>query len=97
MESEVVPMFNSEEINALDRSYFDVIDSNEYDVTIKSRNTGHYWYRHNPEYPESGTIILFHRHNGNLPYHFQRHEKNLRAAVRYIRRHDRFQMNGRKW
>lgn len=96
MESEV-PMFSAEEINSLDRNYFNVITVNEYDVTIMSRNTGHYWYLHNPEYPEEGTICLFHRHNGNLPYHFQRHEKSLRAAVRYIRRHDRFQMNGRKW
>ena len=97
MESEAMRMFSTEELNSLDRKYFNVIAVNDYDVTIMSRNTGHYWYLHNPEYPEVDTIVLFHRHNGNLPYHFQRHEKNLRTAVRYIRKHDRFQMNGRKW
>ena len=59
-------MFNTEELNSLDRKYFNVIAVNEYDATVMSRNTGHYWYMHNPEYPEQGTIILFHRHSGNL-------------------------------
>ncbi len=90
-------MFSTEELNTLDRKYFAVIAVNDYDVTIMSRNTGHYWYMHNPEYPKTGTIILFHRHSGNQPYHFQKREKSLRSAVRYIRKHDRFQMNGRKW
>ena len=40
---------------------------------------------------------IIHRHSGNLPYHYQKREKSLRSAVRYIRKHDRFQMNGRKW
>ena len=97
MESEVLPMFSAEELNSLDRRYFNVIAANDYDVTVMSRNTGHYWYMHNPEYPEAGTIILFHRHSGDLPYHYQKREKNLKSAVRYIRRHDRFQLNGRKW
>lgn len=90
-------MFNTEELNSIDRKYFNVIAVNEYDVTVMSRNTGHYWYMHNPEYPEQGTIILFHRHSGKLPYHYQKREKSLQSAVRYIRKHDRFQMNGRKW
>ena len=90
-------MFSAEELNSLDRRYFNVIAANDYDVTVMSRNTGHYWYMHNPEYPEAGTIILFHRHSGDLPYHYQRREKSLKTAVRYIRKHDRFQMNGRKW
>jgi hypothetical protein len=90
-------MFSAEELQSLDRKYFNVIAVNDYDVTVMSRNTGHYWYMHNPEYPESGTIILFHRHTGDQPYHYQKREKSLRSAVRYIRKHDRFQLNGRKW
>ena len=45
-------MFNAKELNSLDRKYFNVIAVNEYDVTVMSRNTGHYWYMHDPEYPE---------------------------------------------
>ncbi len=62
-----VPMFSVEEIQSIDKKYFNIIAVNEYDVTIMSRNTGHFWYLHNPEYPERGTVILFHRHNGCLP------------------------------
>ena len=90
-------MFDANDLMCLDTKYFQIINVNEYDVTVMSRNTGHYWYMHNPEYPEQGTIILFHRHSGNLPYHYQKREKSLRSAVQYIRKHDRFQMNGRKW
>ena len=85
-----VPMFSAEEIQSIDKKYFNIIAVNEYDVTIMSRNTGHFWYPHNPEYPERGTVILFHRHNGCLPYHFQRRENSLWTAVRYIRKHDRY-------
>ena len=53
-------MFSTEELQSLDRKYFNVIVANDYDVTVMSRNTGHYWYLHNPEYPERGMIILFH-------------------------------------
>ena len=71
-------MFSTEELNSLDRKYFNVIAINDYDVTIMSRNTGHYWYPHNPEYPERGTIILFHRHGGDLPYIAYRKDKIIR-------------------
>lgn len=91
-------MFNDEDLKWLDKKYFNIITVNDYDITVRSRNTGHYWYMHNPEYPERGTVVLFHSyHGGSEPYHFQRRESTLRTAVRYIRKHDRFQMNGRKW
>ena len=47
-------MFRAEEIEKLDRYYFNIILAEEYDVTIQSRNTGHIWYIHNPEYPGGG-------------------------------------------
>ena len=80
-----LPMFSPEDLQSLDRNYFSVIVADEYDVTIMSRNTGHFWYLHNPEYPEKGTIILFHS-RGN----------SLGQVVRSIKSHDRFQLNGRK-
>lgn len=91
-----LPMFSHEELQSLDREYFNVIAASEYDVTIMSRNTGHYWYLHNPEYPDRGTVIIFHRHNGRQPYHLHGRANTLRQAVRSIRGHDRFQLNGRK-
>ena len=52
-------MFRAEEIEKLDRSYFNIILAGEYDVTIRSRNTGHIWYIHNPEYPGEGGVYYF--------------------------------------
>ena len=37
-------MFSKEELRSLDTKYFVVIVADEYDVTVMSRNTGHYWY-----------------------------------------------------
>ena len=38
-----LPMFSPEDLQSLDRNYFSVIVADEYDVTIMSRNTGHFW------------------------------------------------------
>lgn len=91
-------MFSTEDFKWLDPKYFNIITVNDYDVTVMSRNTGHYWYIHDPDCPGEDIVVLFHRHHGGSePYHYQRRESSMRTAVRYIRKHDRFQMNGRKW
>ena len=51
--------------------------ANNYDLTLMSKNTGHYWYLHNPEYLEEGTVIIFHRHNGQLLYHLHSKSSTL--------------------
>ena len=88
-------MFSNEDLKCLDPEYFSIITTDAYDVTIMSRNTGHYWYLHNPEYPEQGTVIIFHKHKASHPYHQHGRADTLRQAVRGIRKHDRWQMNGR--
>lgn len=55
-------MSSNEDLKCLDPKYFSIITTDVYDVTIMSRNTGYYWYLHNPEYPEQGTVIIFHKH-----------------------------------
>ena len=87
-------MFTAEDLKWLDKKYFAIIAVDDCDLTIMSKNTGHYWYLHNPE---TGVLVLFHRHTGRDPYHYQRRENTVHTAVQYIRKHDRFQMNGRKW
>lgn len=39
-------MFDVEQLKAIDSRYFNIITVDECDVTIQSRNTGHYWYLH---------------------------------------------------
>lgn len=94
-------MFDAKELEALDPNYFVIISKDPYDVTIRSRNTGHYWYLHNPEYPYQGTVIIFHSHHadrsGRIRYHMHGRANTLKQAVRSIKGHDRWQMNGRKW
>ena len=93
-------MFSNEDLKCLDPKYFSIITTDAYDVTIMSRNTGYYWYLHNPEYPEQGTVIIFHSYHadrsGRVRYHLHGRANTLRQAVRSIRGHDRWQMNGRK-
>ena len=89
-------MFRTEEIEKLDRSYFNIILAESYDVTIQSKNTGHIWYIHNPEYPGEGECIIFHKHRASQPYHQHGRARSMGKAVRSIMGHDVFQMNGRR-
>lgn len=89
-------MFNTEDMKCLDKNYFEVIAVSDYDVTIMSRNTGHIWYLHNPEYPCNGSVVIFHKHKASHPYHQHGRANTLSQAVRQIKSHDRWQMGGRK-
>lgn len=44
-------MFDEKQLAQLDSVYFNIITLDDRDVTIQSRNTGHYWYLHCTEYP----------------------------------------------
>ena len=85
-------LFSKEELKSLDTKYFAVIVADEYDVTVMSRNTGHYWYIHNPEYPEKGSCVIFHKHKASHPYHQHGRADTLRQAVRRIKGHDKYQL-----
>ena len=89
-------MFSVEQLENIDSRYFNIITADAYDLTIMSRNTGHIWYIHNPEYPGEGSCIIFHKHKASEPYHQHGKSKTLRQAVRSIRRHDQWQLGGRK-
>lgn len=51
-------MFNSDDLKCLDPAYFNIIVVDDYDVTIMSQNTGHYWYIHNCEWPDAGSVVV---------------------------------------
>lgn len=87
-------MFRTEDLKCVDSDYFNIIAVDDYDVTIMSRNTGHYWYLHNPEY--QGKMIIFHKHKFSHLYHQHGRANTLRQAVRGIKSHDKWQMGGRK-
>lgn len=89
-------MFDTSDIQKLDRSYFDIIVQADYDVMIRSKNTGHIWYIHSPGIRKEGECIIFHKHKQFHPFHKHGKAYGLSQAVWQIKKHDVFQLNGRK-
>lgn len=54
-------MFNEKDIQMLDKSYFNIVLTGEYDVTVQSKNTGHFWYILNLEIPGEDACVIFHK------------------------------------
>ncbi len=88
-------MFDTESLAKLDADYFNVIVADGRDVTIQSKNTGHYWYLHCTEYPTEEACVIFHKHNYSCPYHQHGRARSLRQALKSIKRHDAWQLKGR--
>lgn len=55
-------MFEQKSLDKIDGDYFNIIIADSQDVTIQSRNTGHYWYLHCAGYPTEETLVIFHKH-----------------------------------
>ena len=62
-------MFEQKSLDKIDGDYFNIIIADSQDVTIQSRNTGHYWYLHCSEYPTEEALIIFHKHRFEDGYH----------------------------
>jgi len=88
-------MFNQEHLDKIDRNYFNVIMADDMDVTIQSKNTGHYWYLHCAGYPTEEALVIFHKHQFQQPYHQHGRGNSLRQAIISIQSHDKWQLNGR--
>lgn len=89
-------MYTQQELDAIDRKYFAVIIVDQYNVTLMSKNTHHVWQLHNVEMPDGEVTVVFHKHKASHPYHLHGRTNTLNQAVRSIRRHDKWQMNGRR-
>lgn len=61
-------MFDENSLKKIDTKYFNIILMDDRDITIQSRNTGHYWYLHCTEY-RGQSLIIFHKHFFKCPYH----------------------------
>lgn len=89
-------MFAAEELQSIDREYFTVIVADAYDVTLISNNTRHVWYIHNVELTDRNLCMVYHKHHINHPYHSHSRCGTLRRAIRDIKSHDQFELNGRR-
>lgn len=83
-------------LKKIDAKYFNIVLLDNKDITLQSRNTGHYWYLHCTEYPEEQSLIIFHKHFFKCPYHQHGKANTLNQAVRSIKEHDKFQLEVRK-
>lgn len=89
-------MYTQQELDSIDRKYFAVIVADQYDVTLMSRNTRHVWQLHNVELPDGDITVVFHKHRVSDQYHTHSRSRTLKRAIRDIKSHDEFQLNGRR-
>ena len=89
-------MFDEISLKKIDAKYFNIVLLDNKDITLQSRNTGHYWYLHCAEYPEEQSLIIFHKHFFKCPYHQHGKANTLNQAVRSIKEHDKLQLEVRK-
>ena len=89
-------MFTTEELKSIDRNYFTVIVADADDVTRNSNKTRHDGYIHSVEQKDRNLCLVYHKHQINHPYHSHSRCGTLRRAIRDIKSHDEFQLNGRK-
>ncbi len=89
-------MFTTKELQSIDRKYFTVIGADAYDVTLISNNTRHVWYIRNVELTDRNLCLVYHKHRISHPYHSHSQCGTLWRAIRDIKTHDQFQLNGRK-
>ena len=89
-------MITTEELKKVEGNYFEVLQTGAFAVTLRSKNTGHYWHLIKGKYPIFRHFVIYHKHNASDAYHAQGTACDLKAAVSGIKSHDEFQMNGRK-
>ncbi len=85
-------MFTQSHLNTIDRAYFHVFEASPISVTLKSKNTRHFWKVR----IEKKHIVLYHSHQGDGNYHVQCNVLNLASAMKKIKQHDRYQLKHRK-
>ena len=76
-------MFEQKSLNKIDGDYFNIIIADSQDVTIQSRNTGHYWYLHCSGNPTEEALVIFQKHRFKDGYHQHGHKRQ-----RYLRSED---------
>ena len=52
-------MFDEISLKKIDAKYFNIILLDNKDITLQSRNTGHYWYLHCTEFWKSNLLSYF--------------------------------------
>ena len=81
---------DTKDLDAISQEYFNIICTCEYDVTVQSKNAGHFWYLHNVTKPNTNACVIFHKHKCSHPYHLHGRANTLRQAIHNIQSHDKW-------
>ena len=88
-------MFTIEELKNIDHTYFNVIHTGCYCVTLQSKNTKHYWHILHQQYPALTTCKIWHKHKQADSFHEQGNAPTLKLAIAKIREHDHYHLHVR--
>lgn len=89
-------MFYETELN-IDSNHFAIIKRNCYVVTIRSRNTGHYWHIVNSDEVNcQRTCHVYHKHKAEDQYHYHGCHRTLESCLKSIYCHDAFVLRNKK-
>lgn len=88
-------MFTKKDIDNIDHTYFKVIASSPFAVTLESINTHHLWHLILRD-EKTGSCEVYHRHKTTDPWHRQWGSKAFAKAIAAIKEHDQFRMSDRR-
>ena len=90
-------MFTQKEHSLLTAPYFKLIRQTDDFYEIQSRCTGHCWIIQKPYVFERYPVRIYRKHTKGTPYyHRHGHANNIGSAIRQIKSHDAYQLNGRR-
>lgn len=73
-------MFSIVELKNIDHTYFNVIHTGCYCVTLQSKNTKHYWHILRQQYPTFTSCKIWHKHKQSDSFHEQGNAPTLGGA-----------------
>lgn len=88
-------MFEKKDFKALDRQYFNVIQTTAYHIILESNNTHHIWDIYCRDYKDYRSLIISHKHTEEDPFHIQpgMHPRTVAAAQEMIKKHDEYYLS----
>lgn len=85
-------MIDGNDIEKIDKTYFDIVEKKDYGIVLRSHCTGHEWYLLEQVYNGCRSFQISHRHSSSKPYHLQRNKPSIVACCDYIKDHDAYHM-----
>lgn len=90
-------MFSQKELSLLTDSYFRLIRQSDDFYEIQSRCTRHCWIIQKPYSYGHYPVRIYHKHTKGTPYYHEHgYAYTLCSAIRQIKSHDKYQLNGRR-